>query len=157
MEHLRHELGEGCVDFTPADRERRMEQLATCREDALEAYLDGGEVPDALVRQLVGRRLVFPCWFGSGLKLEGIDEFLEGLARYVEPPVYPETFSARVFKISHDPQGKRLTHLKVTGGSGTPCPMPGTRRRPPSCAFTAAAGSGRWTRSPPEACAPSRD
>lgn len=79
MEHLRHELGEGCVDFTPADRERRMEQLATCREDALEAYLDGGEVPDALVRQLVGRRLVFPCWFGSGLKLEGIDEFLEGL------------------------------------------------------------------------------
>ena len=73
MEHLRHELGEGCVDFTPADRERRMEQLATCREDALEAYLDGGEVPDALVRQLVGRRLVFPCWFGSGLKLEGID------------------------------------------------------------------------------------
>lgn len=117
MEHLRHELGESCVDFTPADRERRMEQLATCREDALEAYLDGGEVPDALVRQLVGRRLVFPCWFGSGLKLEGIDEFLEGLARYVEPPVYPETFSARVFKISHDPQGKRLTHLKVTGGT----------------------------------------
>ena len=117
MESLRHELGEGCVDFTPADRERRMEQLATCREDALEAYLDGGEVPDALVRQLVGRRLVFPCWFGSGLKLEGIDEFLEGLARYVEPPVYPETFSARVFKISHDPQGKRLTHLKVTGGT----------------------------------------
>ena len=50
-----------------------MEQLATCREDALEVYLDGGEVPDALVRQLVGRRLVFPCWFGSGLKLEGID------------------------------------------------------------------------------------
>ena len=117
MEHLRHELGEGCVDFTPADRERRMEQLATCREDALEVYLDGGEVPDVLVRQLVGRRLVFPCWFGSGLKLEGIDEFLEGLARYVEPPVYPETFSARVFKISHDPQGKRLTHLKVTGGT----------------------------------------
>lgn len=117
MESLRHELGEGCVDFTPAARDRRMEQLATCREDALEAYLDGGEVPDALVRQLVGRRLVFPCWFGSGLKLEGIDEFLEGLARYVEPPVYPETFSARVFKISHDPQGKRLTHLKVTGGT----------------------------------------
>ena len=117
MEHLHHELGEGCVDFTPADRERRMEQLATCREDALEAYLDGGEVPDALVRQLVGRRLVFPCWFGSGLKLEGIDEFLEGLARYVEPPAYPAAFSARVFKISHDPQGKRLTHLKVTGGT----------------------------------------
>lgn len=117
MEHLRHELGEGCVDFTPADRERRMEQLATCREDALEAYLDTGMVPEELVRQLVRQRLVFPCWFGSGLKLEGIDEFLEGLARYVQPPVYPETFSARVFKISHDPQGKRLTHLKVTGGT----------------------------------------
>ena len=116
MESLRHELGEGCVDFTPAARDRRMEQLATCREDALEAYLDTGMVPEELVRQLVRQRLVFPCWFGSGLKLEGIDEFLEGLARYVEPPAYPAAFSARVFKISHDAQGKRLTHLKVTGG-----------------------------------------
>ena len=117
MESLRHELGEGCVDFTPTARDRRMEQLATCREDALEAYLDTGMVPEELVRQLVGRRLVFPCWFGSGLKLEGIDAFLEGLARYVEPPAYPAAFSARVFKISHDAQGKRLTHLKVTGGT----------------------------------------
>lgn len=117
MESLRHELGEGCVDFTPAARDRRMEQLATCREDALEAYLDTGMVPEELVRQLVRQRLVFPCWFGSGLKLEGIDEFLEGLARYVEPPAYPAAFSARVFKISHDTQGKRLTHLKVTGGT----------------------------------------
>ena len=117
MESLRHELGEGCVDFTPAARDRRMEQLATCREDALEAYLDTGMVPEELVRQLVRQRLVFPCWFGSGLKLEGIDEFLEGLVRYVEPPAYPAAFSARVFKISHDPQGKRLTHLKVTGGT----------------------------------------
>lgn len=117
MESLRHELGEGCVDFTPAARDRRMEQLATCREDALEAYLDTGMVPEELMRQLVRQRLVFPCWFGSGLKLEGIDEFLEGLARYVEPPAYPAAFSARVFKISHDPQGKRLTHLKVTGGT----------------------------------------
>ena len=117
MENLRHELGEGCVDFTPAARDRRMEQLATCREDALEAYLDTGMVPEELVRQLVRQRLVFPCWFGSGLKLEGIDEFLEGLARYVEPPAYPAAFSARVFKISHDAQGKRLTHLKVTGGT----------------------------------------
>lgn len=117
MESLRHELGEGCVDFTPAARDRRMEQLATCRDDALEAYLDTGMVPEELVRQLVRQRLVFPCWFGSGLKLEGIDEFLEGLARYVEPPAYPAAFSARVFKISHDAQGKRLTHLKVTGGT----------------------------------------
>ena len=117
MESLRHELGEGCVDFTPAARDRRMEQLATCREDALEAYLDTGMVPEELVRQLVRQRLEFPCWFGSGLKLEGIDEFLEGLARYVEPPAYPAAFSARVFKISHDAQGKRLTRLKVTGGT----------------------------------------
>ena len=117
MESLRHELGEGCVDFTPTARDRRMEQLATCREDALEAYLDTGMVPEELVRQLVGRRLGFLCWFGSVRKLEGIDEFLEGLARYVEPPAYPAAFSARVFKISHDAQGKRLTHLKVTGGT----------------------------------------
>lgn len=66
MEHLRHELGEGCVDFTPADRERRMEQLATCREDALEAYLDTGMVPEELVRQLVRQRLVFPAGSAPG-------------------------------------------------------------------------------------------
>ena len=116
MEHLRHELGEGCVDFTPADRERRMEQLATCREDALEAYLDGGEVPDALVRQLVGRRLVFPCWFGSALKLEGVAEFLQGLVAYAPRPRYGPDFAARVFKISRDNQGNRLTWMKLTGG-----------------------------------------
>ena len=159
MESLRHELGEGCVDFTPTARDRRMEQLATCREDALEAYLDTGMVPEELVRQLVGRRLVFPCWFGSGLKLEGIDEFLEGLARYVEPPAYPAAFSARVFKISHDAQGKRLTHLKVTGGpcgSGMPFPTAAARKRPPSCGSTPEAGSGLWTRFPPAAYAPSR-
>ncbi len=116
LAQLRYELGEGCVDFSDEARPERMEALATCREDALEAYLETGEVPDDLSRQLIAQRLVFPCWFGSGLKLEGIDDFMAGLERYIQPPTYPDAFAARVFKISHDPQGKRLTHLKVTGG-----------------------------------------
>ncbi|MFR6394628.1 MAG: hypothetical protein ACLUNQ_05610 [Oscillospiraceae bacterium] len=91
MEHLRHELGEGCVDFTPAARERRMEQPATCREDALEAYLDtggdGARRPGAA--SWWGGGWFFPAGSAPGLKPEGIDEFLEGLARYVQPPAYP--------------------------------------------------------------------
>ena len=145
----------------PSTVPRRMEQLATCREGCPGGVSGRREVPDALVRQLVGRRLVFPCWFGSGLKLEGIDEFLEGLARYVEPPAYPAAFSARVFKISHDPQGKRLTHLKVTGGTlrvrdaVSLCRAPGEGR--PAAPLQRRPVPGGGPGPPPEACAPSRD
>jgi len=113
MEELRRELGEGCVDLTDPDCG---EALAMCREDLLERYLETGEIADADVRELVAQRLVFPCCFGSGLRRDGVEGFLHTLSRYVPVPEYPGAFGARVFKISHDPQGTRLTHIKVTGG-----------------------------------------
>ena len=113
MDELKAELSDGCIDFC-SDND---EALAMCREDLLEKYLDGEAITDGEIRELVKSRLAFPCYFGSGLKTEGVDELLGGLEKYVAPSVYPEVFGAKVFKISHDPQGNRLTHIKITGGS----------------------------------------
>lgn len=110
---LQEELSDNCIDFC-SDKD---EALAMCREDILEKYLNGETVTDEQTAELVKSRLAFPCYFGSGLKTEGIDELIEGFDRYILPSVYPETFGAKVFKISHDPQGNRLTHMKITGGS----------------------------------------
>ena len=110
---LREELSDGCIDFC-SDKD---EALAMCREDLLEKYLDGEAITDGEICELVKSRLAFPCYFGSGLKIDGVDELLNGLEKYIVPSVYPDVFGAKVFKISHDPQGNRLTHLKVTGGS----------------------------------------
>ena len=115
LEDLRRELGEAVVDFSP-DNAGRDEQLALCGEAAMEAYFEAGAVPPALVRELFAAREVFPCFFGSGLKTEGVDALLDGLTALLTPKTWPEAFGARVFKITHDPQGVRLTHLKVTGG-----------------------------------------
>lgn len=113
---LRSELSERCVDFSPESTERE-ESLAMCREDLLDSFLDTGAVPQDAVRELVGSRDVFPCWFGSGLKLQGIDAFLTGLTDCLPFPMYPDAFGASVFKITHDAQGNRLAHMKITGGS----------------------------------------
>ena len=113
MAELRRELDENCIDFTSPERS---EQLAMCREDLLESYLESGTVSDEAAAQLIREQLAYPCFFGSGLKLEGVDDFLQALSAYLLPRQYPEEFGARVFKISHDPQGNRLTHLKITGG-----------------------------------------
>ena len=115
LEDLRRTLGDGVVDFSPENGERG-EQLALCGEAAMEEYLETGALAPETLRELFAVRGVFPCFFGSGLKLEGIDAFLEGLTGLLRPRLWPEAFGARVFKISHDPQGVRLTHLKVTGG-----------------------------------------
>ena len=93
------------------------EGLALCSEKLMEKYLEGEEVTDSEIAEAVKVRQVFPCFFGSGLKLDGIDEFLDALDNYTVENNYPDSFGARVFKISHDPQGVRLTHIKVTGGS----------------------------------------
>ncbi len=93
------------------------EGLALCSEKLMEKYLEGEEVTDSEIAEAVKARQVFPCFFGSGLKLDGIDEFLDALDNYTVENNYPDSFGARVFKISHDPQGVRLTHIKVTGGS----------------------------------------
>ena len=112
MDDLRAHLSGACVDFTDPDPE----QIALCDEAALEQYLDTGALPDETVRALIRGRKLFPCLFGSGLKLTGVDELLAALTRYAVPPDYPAEFGARVYKIMRDAQGNRLTCLKVTGG-----------------------------------------
>ncbi len=114
---LKTELSESCIDFSNLSDDSVKEQLAVCREDMLEKFLETGDVSDADISSAIQSRLCFPCYFGSGLKLEGIDEFLNGLDRFITDSEYPETFGAKVFKISHDTQGNRLTHMKITGGS----------------------------------------
>ncbi len=117
LEQLRSQLSEGCVDFTPGqDQDVWAENVAVCDEGILAKYLEEGDLSREDVISLIRHRKVFPCYFGSALKLEGVDEFLEGLQTYALPPAYPQEFGARVFKIARDPQGGRLTYLKVTGG-----------------------------------------
>lgn len=116
MEELQRELGEGCIDFT-ADRDSIGEAAALCDEALLENYLETGIVTDANLRGLIEKRQVFPCCFGSALKLQGIDDLLEILSTYAPRKEYRQAFAARVYKISRDPQGNRLTWLKLTGGS----------------------------------------
>ena len=115
LEQLKNRLDEGCADFT--DKPALYEQAALCDEGLLEDYLESGSVPDAALTALIAKRKLFPCWFGSALKLDGVAEFLHGLEGYAPRSVYPTDFGARIFKISRDDQGVRLAWLKVTGGS----------------------------------------
>ena len=117
LEQLKHHLGGGCVDFGGARDETFREEAAVCDEAVLERYLETGGLTDDDLRQMIGKRKLFPCWFGSALKLEGVTEFLEGLEQYAPVPAYPAEFGARIFKIARDSQGARLTYLKVTGGT----------------------------------------
>ena len=116
LSELKSKLDEGCVDFA-APAEQIQEQAAVCDEDALERYLEDGALDDGALTALIAKRKLFPCWFGSALKLEGVAEFLQGLERYAPRPRYGPDFAARVFKISRDNQGARLTWMKITGGS----------------------------------------
>ena len=113
MSDLRRQLDEGCVDFSAPDRD---ENAAMCHEQALEEFLCSGALCEDTLRQLTARRKLFPCFFGSALKLTGVDELLDGLERFAPRPEYPQAFGARVFKISRDAQGSRLTWMKITGG-----------------------------------------
>lgn len=113
---LKRQLDGGCVDFTAAP-DALAEEAAVCDEAVLERYLETGEVSDGDMARLIARRGLFPCFFGSALKLEGVDRLLTALERYVPIPAYPPDFGARIFKIARDPQGARLTYLKVTGGT----------------------------------------
>ena len=115
IENLNAELDGEFVDF--CDESAMAEGLALCSESLMEKYLGGEAADEKEIAEAIKLRQVFPCFFGSGLKLEGVDEFINALEKYTVQPEYPEAFGARVFKISHDPQGVRLTHIKVTGGS----------------------------------------
>ena len=138
---LRKWLDENCLDFGPltvpfftqketgkgaektigdsaeALREELLESIAICQEDLLETYLETGSVDHREICRLIAQRKIFPCWFGSALKMQGVQELLDGLETYTMERFYPEEFGARVFKIARDPQGNRLTYMKITGGS----------------------------------------
>ena len=113
LAQLQDKLDGGCLDFSAGPEP---EDLASLDEGLMDKYLEGGEITAADAASLAARRLVFPCFFGSALKLEGIDALLDGLTRYTLPHDYPPEFAARVFKIARD-GADRLTYIKVTGGA----------------------------------------
>ena len=115
LAQLTRRLGEGFVDFG-AEQADRDEALALCDENLMDRMLDAGQLQDADLIPAIARRHVFPCWFGAALKLEGVDALLDGLDRYTRPAPALEAFGAKVFKVSQDEQGARLTWLRVTGG-----------------------------------------
>ena len=115
LAQLNRRLGEGFVDFG-AEQADRDEALALCDENLMDRMLDAGQLQDADLIPAIARRHVFPCWFGAALKLEGVDTLLDGLDRYTRPAPALEAFGAKVFKVSQDEQGARLTWLRVTGG-----------------------------------------
>ena len=116
LAQLRQELDGGCADFS-ADPEALAEQLALSDDAVMEQYLETGEVTREERIRLIARRKVFPCYFGSALRLDGVDELLHGLEELTRMPEYPAQFGARVFKIARDDKGARLTFLKVLGGT----------------------------------------
>ena len=115
LAQLNRRLGEGFVDFG-AEQADRDEALALCDENLMDRMLDAGQLQDADLIPAIARRHVFPCWFGTALKLEGVDALLDGLDRYTRSAPALEAFGAKVFKVSQDEQGARLTWLRVTGG-----------------------------------------
>ena len=116
LDQLRRRFGDGFVDFD-GDGQWVQEQAALCHEGLLERYLAGEALTEGDLAALIVERKIFPCRFGSALKLEGVEQLLEDLERYTLEPEWGEDFAARVFKISRDDRGERLTWLKVTGGS----------------------------------------
>lgn len=117
LDELKTGLDEGCLDFTQIDTENFYENLAMCEEETLEYFLEYGRIEESQIKRLIKERKVFPCFFGSALKLMGVAYFLNMLECYMYQPDYPKEFGAKIFKITRDNQGNRLTHLKITGGS----------------------------------------
>ncbi len=116
LPQLQQQLSAGCVDFG-LSRQELDEAAALCDEGLLESYLSGGAVTDGNLRGLIQSRKLFPCIFGSALKLDGVDALLDALDRFAPEPSWGSDFAARVYKISRDPQQNRLTWIKLTGGS----------------------------------------
>ena len=118
LTELKSRLNPNCVAFEPKAevRETFEEELSLCDEGLLEEYLESGSLAEASVAEAIRRRQIFPCYFGSALQNKGVEALLDGLHKYAISTEYPEQFGARVYKISRDASGNRLTHLKVTGG-----------------------------------------
>lgn len=116
IEELKKCLDDGCIEFGQGETEYFYEQLAMCDELLMETYLETGQVNTLQILEGIKARKIFPCFFGSALKLEGVEVFMQGIIKYASNPVYPEAFGAKIFKIARDEQGNRLTYMKVTGG-----------------------------------------
>ena len=116
MDGLRTHLSERCVDFS-AEGDALFESAAMCSEEAMDEYIETGSIGAERLRDMLRSREIFPCCFGSGLRTEGVAEFLDTLELYARPGDYSEDFSARVYKIARDAQGNRMTFMKVTGGA----------------------------------------
>lgn len=119
LRELKEKLGDGCTDFG-IEKSEWMESVALCEEDLLEEYLESGHINSVDIKRLIATRQVFPVIFGSALKMEQVDTLLNVIWEYSAEYEYPEEFGAKVYKISRDSQGNRLTHLKVTGGEIKP-------------------------------------
>ncbi len=116
IEEIRKQLDEGCIEFGQFKEDVFYDQLSMCDEILMEDYIETGHIKTEQISRAVKRRKVFPCYFGSALKLEGLEQFMQGLVNYTLNPFYPDTFGAKIFKITRDEQGNRLTHMKLTGG-----------------------------------------
>ncbi len=118
LAQLKEKLDTNCVDFS-ADQtgEDWKEQVAVCDEQVMEAYLEGEEISRVQIQKMIRERKLFPCYFGSALKLTGVKEFLEDLKLRIRESSYPESFGAKIYKITRDSQGERLSHMKITGGA----------------------------------------
>lgn len=117
MEELQSNLSSGCIDFATFDQKDFYEAVAMEDEDLLDFFIEHEMIKTQDLLNMISARKIFPCFFGSALKIQGIDEFLKGLEEFTQVPKYLDDFGARVFKITRDEQGNRLTHLKVTGGN----------------------------------------
>ncbi|NLJ95563.1 MAG: GTP-binding protein [Clostridiales bacterium] len=118
MSELKNLLHEGCVDFSEGQNQKYfMESLAMCDESLLNQYIDKGIIENSDIKEMILQRKIFPCYFGSALKQEGVKEFLAGLYTYSRIKHFPNLFGAKVYKIARDEQGNRLTYMKITGGS----------------------------------------
>lgn len=114
---LKSRFHEGCIDFGEPDTEEFFENIAMTEEHLLETFLEEGKICQEDIRKAIADRTIFPCFFGSALKLIGVEELLSGIDRYTMKKEYPVQFGARIFKITRDEQGNRMTHMKVTGGT----------------------------------------
>ena len=118
LSQLQREFSVSCVDFSKKDDnpDEFFENVALCDESVLNDYLNTGSIETDVIKELIASRELFPCFFGSALKMTGVKELLEAVTLYAKQPVYTKEFGARVFKIARDEQGARLTYMKLTGG-----------------------------------------
>ena len=117
LHNIKAKLDENCTDFSDLGSETFYESIALSDENAMQSFLETGKVEKTNISELIKTRKIFPCFFGSALKQEGVDEFLKLFDEYTLPQQKKEKFGAKVFKISQDENGNRLTHLKMCGGS----------------------------------------